>query len=120
MPGYSRRNFLKTSAAGAAAAGAAAAVPIAFAGPADAESTAPAHAGPFLAWVRSADTGEIAVLVGETEIIHHDKQLARRLAQIAGAARAPPRGRYVFAQGSAWHLERCGGGQHRCVRLRQP
>ena len=88
MSGYSRRNFLKTASVSAAAVGAAAAVPIALAGPADAAApSGPAHAGPFVAWVKDAKTGEIAVLVGETEVIHHDKALARRLAQIAATAK---------------------------------
>jgi anaerobic selenocysteine-containing dehydrogenase len=85
---YSRRNFLKTTAVGAAAVGAAAAVPTALAGDADAATpNAPAHAGPFMAWVKDARTGEIAVLVGDQEVVHHDKSLARRLAQIAATAR---------------------------------
>lgn len=86
MSAYSRRNFLKTASVGAAAVGAAVAVPVALAGPAEAEPNAPAHAGPFMAWVKDARTGEIAVLVGETEVVHHDKALARRLAQLAATA----------------------------------
>ena len=89
MSGTSRRNFLRTASVGAAAVGAASAVPFALAAPANAaetESNAPAHDGPLVAWVKNAKTGEIAVLVGEHEVLHHDKKLARRLAQIAATA----------------------------------
>lgn len=45
------------------------------------------HGGPFVAWVKDAQSGEIAVMVGEHEVVHHDRQLAASLARIA--ARAP-------------------------------
>lgn len=85
MPEQSRRSFLKTASITAAAAGAATVVPVAAA---DAEAQVPvsgrAHDGPFAVWVKDAKTGEIAVLVGESEVIHHDKALARKLARLAG------------------------------------
>lgn len=67
---------------------AAAVVPGLAASSAEAEPVAagPAHAGPFMAWVKDATAGEIAVLVGEHEVLHHDRKLAARLAQIAGRA----------------------------------
>ena len=46
----------------------------------------PAHDGPFTVWVKNVRTGEIAVLVGESEVVHHDKALATKLAQIAARA----------------------------------
>lgn len=87
MSEHSRRNFLKHASVGAAAVSAATVVPTALAGSAEAEAPAgPAHDGPFLAWIKDAKTGEIAVLVGETQVVHRDKRLARRLAQIAATA----------------------------------
>jgi hypothetical protein len=84
MPEQSRRNFLKHASITAAAAGAAVVVPAAAA---DAEAQVPvhgpAHDGSFAVWVKNAKTGEIAVLVGESEVIHHDKALARKLARLA-------------------------------------
>jgi hypothetical protein len=50
------------------------------------ESSAPAHEGPFIAWVKDPRAGEIAVLVGEHELIVRDKKLAKRLAQAAATA----------------------------------
>jgi hypothetical protein len=81
----SRRSFLVLTSAGAAAAGAAVVLP---AGSADAAApTGPAHPGPFVAHVRNTATGEIAVMVGDSEVVVHDKDLARRIASIAHSAR---------------------------------
>jgi hypothetical protein len=86
MPDQSRRSFLKRASITAAAAGAATVVPVAAAD-ADAEGQVPvhgpAHEGSFAVWVKDARTGEIAVLVGESEVIHYDKALARKLARLA-------------------------------------
>ncbi len=88
MAAYSRRNFLKRASVGAAVS-AAAVVPTWAAGSAQAEAagSGPRHDGPFMAWVKDAKTGEIAVMVGEHEVLHHDRRLAADLARIA--ARAP-------------------------------
>jgi len=85
---HSRRKFLKHASLGAAAVSAAVVVPGLAAASAEAEPVAagPAHAGPFAAWVTDAKTGEIAVLVGQHEVLHRDRKLAARLAQIAGRA----------------------------------
>jgi len=85
---HSRRSFLKRASAGAAVVGAAAVTPAMLAAPADAEpaATGPAHAGPFVAWVKDAKAGQISVLVGEHEVVHTDRKLATRLAQIAAQA----------------------------------
>jgi hypothetical protein len=84
MPDQSRRSFLKRASITAAAAGAATVVPVAAA---DAEGQVPvhgpAHDGSFAVWVKDARTGEIAVLVGESEVVHYDKALARKLARLA-------------------------------------
>ncbi|MGI8761394.1 MAG: ubiquinol-cytochrome c reductase iron-sulfur subunit N-terminal domain-containing protein [Jatrophihabitantaceae bacterium] len=87
MTEHSRRKFLTHASLGAAAVGAAAVAP-ALTASAAAEPLAagPVHHGPFLAWVKDAKSGEISVLVGETEVVHHDRLLAARLAQIAGRA----------------------------------
>jgi hypothetical protein len=84
MPENSRRTFLKQA---GVVVGAAVVVPEVAAAPADAAPTGPAHDGPFLAWVKDPEAGDISVLVGQTEVVHRDRALARQLAQIA--ARAP-------------------------------
>ncbi|PZS36192.1 MAG: hypothetical protein DLM58_02305 [Pseudonocardiales bacterium] len=86
MAQHSRRSFLKHASVGAAAVGAAAVVPAVLAAPADAAPAGPAHAGPFVAWVKDAKAGQISVLVGEHEVVHTDRKLATRLAQIAAQA----------------------------------
>ncbi|MGI8761396.1 MAG: ubiquinol-cytochrome c reductase iron-sulfur subunit N-terminal domain-containing protein [Jatrophihabitantaceae bacterium] len=90
MAEHSRRNFLKHASLGAAAVGAATVAPALVASSADAEPvvSGPTHDGPFVAWVKNPAAGEISVLVGESEIVHRDPKLARRLAQIAGRAKA--------------------------------
>jgi hypothetical protein len=80
--GQSRRGFLALAGAGAAGAAAlAAAGPAAASG---AEVAGPAASRePLVAHVRDPRTGEIAVLVGEREVVVHDRALAARLARIA-------------------------------------
>jgi hypothetical protein len=84
----SRRSFLVLAGTGAAVAGTAAVLSGASAEAA--EPAAPkgdAHPGPLVAHVKNTRTGEIAVLVGESEVVVHDKDLAFRLAHIATTAR---------------------------------
>ncbi|HEV2638004.1 MAG TPA: twin-arginine translocation signal domain-containing protein [Actinocrinis sp.] len=99
MTDQSRRKFLQATSIGGAAAGAAVILPRLSARPATASAAsaqaagavaapafAPAgaaHTGPFVAYVKNAKTGEIAVLAGENEVVHYDPQLAARLAQVA-------------------------------------
>jgi hypothetical protein len=83
-PGASRRNFLAVAGVGAAAAGAAAILPTGSAGAATPASRGPAHPGPLVAYVRDTATGEVAVHVGEREVVVHDRELALRIARIAG------------------------------------
>ena len=86
MSDHSRRTFIRTASIGAAAVGATTVLPAmssADAATPDASAAGPAHDGPFTVWVKNARTGEIAVLVGESEVVHHDKALAAQLAKIA-------------------------------------
>lgn len=86
----SRRTFLKSASIGAAVVGVAAASPQLLSGPADAATihkagdTAPS--GAVTAYVRDHRTGEVAVMVGEHQVIHHDRELATRLARIGARA----------------------------------
>ncbi|MHA6758347.1 hypothetical protein [Streptacidiphilus sp. PAMC 29251] len=87
----SRRTFLQHVSLGTAAVGATVLVPATVAHAAAARSAAPRaaavgavqHEGPLMAYVKNAHTGEIAVLVGEREVLHHDRELAARLSRIA-------------------------------------
>lgn len=97
MTDQSRRKFLKATSIGGTAAGAAVVLPRLSAQPARAAQAqtatasasvttaeaGAAHAGPFVAYVKNAKTGEIAVMAGENEVVHYDPQLAARLAQVA-------------------------------------
>lgn len=86
MAEHSRRNFLTTASLGAAAIGVAAASPgllSARQGPGGGRL----HEGPLMAYVQDARRGDIAVMVGELEIVRHDPELAARLAAIAADAR---------------------------------
>lgn len=83
MPEQSRRKFIKHASIGAAAVSAATVLPGMAAADAETPVSGPAHSGPFAVWVKNASTGEIAVLVGETEVVHHDRALAQKLARIA-------------------------------------
>jgi hypothetical protein len=86
----SRRHFLRNAAVGAAVVGVASATPQLLTGSAEASTPAlkedPTHQGPVTAYVRDHRTGEVAVMVGEHEVIHHDRALASKLAHIASLA----------------------------------
>jgi hypothetical protein len=82
----SRRGFLAAAGAGAAAVGAASVAPKAAAARPDAgEPAVPrsGHTEPLVAYVRDAHTGEVAVMVGEQEVVVHDPELAARIARVA-------------------------------------
>ncbi|QMU77200.1 hypothetical protein GXW83_17290 [Streptacidiphilus sp. PB12-B1b] len=92
MTASSRRTFIRNASTSGVAVGLAAVSPALLGSPASAAAhgaAAPApasgkaHQGPFVAYVKNAKAGEIAVLVGEREVVHHDKDLATRLAQVA-------------------------------------
>ena len=83
----SRRGFLAAAGAGAAAVGAASVAPKAAAA-ARPDAGQPAvprsgHTEPLVAYVRDAHTGEVAVMVGEQEVVVHDHDLAARIARVA-------------------------------------
>lgn len=75
---------------GAAVVGVASATPYVLTGSAAASTTAPhedvAPQGPVTAYVRDHRTGEVAVMVGEHQVIHHDPALAHKLAHLASLA----------------------------------
>lgn len=76
-----RRGFLALAGAGAAVAGAVAIAPSAEASTA-APGEVPAHVTePLVAYVRDAHTGEVAVMIGEREVVVHDRELTARIAR---------------------------------------
>ena len=75
-----RRGFLVLAGAGAATVGAA----VAVAPAAEASTTVPSHVKePLVAYVRDARRGEVAVMIGEREVVVHDRELAARIARAA-------------------------------------
>ena len=86
----SRRHFLRHAAVGAAVVGVASAAPQALNGAAEASSPATTEGsqpnGPVAVYVRDYRNGEIAVMVGEHQVIHHDRALASKLAGLAARA----------------------------------
>ncbi len=86
----SRRHFLRGAAVGAAVVGVAAVSPQAVASE-DPSARPPAGdvapKGPVTAYVRDHRTGEVAVMVGEHQVIHHDRALANKLANLASTAK---------------------------------
>lgn len=88
MPEHSRRSFLRTGSISAIAVGAAALTPGLLTGPADASPAAagPLPDGPLIAYVKDHKSGEIAVMVGEREVLYRDRDLAARLARIGSHA----------------------------------
>jgi len=86
MSKLSRRAFLSSAGAvtGAAAMGAAAGVP-ALAGAAGLAKapSGPLPEGPVVAYVRNAQKGELAVVVGEREVAVKDAALVRRIVDAA-------------------------------------
>jgi hypothetical protein len=89
MPEQSRRSFIKHASIGAAAAGVVVVAPSMTAS-ADAHplDSGPAHDGSFTVWVKDAKAGEIAVMVGESEVVYKDRALAKRLSRIAARAKS--------------------------------
>ncbi|QMU69378.1 twin-arginine translocation signal domain-containing protein [Streptacidiphilus sp. P02-A3a] len=93
MSENSRRSFIRHATLGTAALGATVLVPAALGQEASARTRTAAtqgavqqgamHHGPLMAYVKNANTGEIAVMVGEREVLHRDPQLAAQLGRIA-------------------------------------
>lgn len=75
-----RRGFLVIAGAGAAAVGAATVAPAVGAAPVRAPSEA---SGPLVAYVSDMQSGEVTLMVGEREVVVHDRDLAARLARAA-------------------------------------
>lgn len=87
MTEHSRRSFM-LGAGSSAVAGVAATViaPTAGAAPRDRSSAdgLPSDAGPLVAYVRDAASGEIALMAGDREVLFTDKALASRLVRKMG------------------------------------
>jgi nitrous oxide reductase len=83
----SRRNFLRSASVAAAGAVVVAGVGTGVASAQEEESSAAAHKGSFVAWVKDPQSGQIAVLVEDREVVVTDKKLAKRLAQVAARAK---------------------------------
>jgi len=89
MTDSTRRTFLIAGGAGAAAIGVAAAVPAAAdARPSDATpATLPHDATDLVAHVADPSSGMLTLLVGEREVVVHDRDLVARLARAASRGR---------------------------------
>jgi len=97
MSENSRRSFIRHATLGTAALGATVLVPASLSQEASARTRAQTqqaatqgavhqgavHQGPLMAYVKNPSTGEIAVMVGEREVLHRDPQLAAQLGRIA-------------------------------------
>lgn len=92
MSDSTRRTFLLVTGAGAAAASVASIAAPAAAAPAKASATqadrstesGPApDAPPLVAYVQDAQSGAVALMVGEREVIVHDRELVGRLTRAA-------------------------------------
>jgi hypothetical protein len=82
MSNSSRRRFLGVAGAGAAAAGATAVAPAAFAGEARRSATSADES--VVAYLDDASSDKVTLLVGEREVVVHDRDLATRLLNAAG------------------------------------
>ncbi|WP_295696792.1 hypothetical protein [Lapillicoccus sp.] len=80
MNDASRRGFLALTGTGVAGAAAIAVAQSASAAPARAAAETTAD-GPMVAHVRNIHTGEVAVMIGEREVVVHDKALVSALAK---------------------------------------
>jgi Rieske Fe-S protein len=88
----SRRRFLQTTSFGAVAVGGAVLAPNVIrdsappqVGP---DAAGPLPTDPVVAYVKDLASGEVAVLVGESEVVYRDHDLAKALARIATHAQA--------------------------------
>jgi hypothetical protein len=89
MSEQSRRTFLTRASIGAAVAGVAVVAPsVTSSADADPLAAGPAHDGSFTVWVKDAKAGQIAVMVGESEVVYQDRALATRLARLAARAKS--------------------------------
>ena len=81
MSDTSRRGFLFLAGTGAAVVGAAAVAPAAGAAGQPEGSEAFAGEGPLVAYVTDIRTGELSVMMGEREVVVHDRALCASLAR---------------------------------------
>jgi hypothetical protein len=83
MSESTRRNFLIASGVGAAAVGVAAATPGVAAARTPAPATLPHDATDLVAHIADPSSGNLTLLVGEREVVVHDRDLVARLARAA-------------------------------------
>ncbi|HEX4018240.1 MAG TPA: hypothetical protein VHX15_16005 [Frankiaceae bacterium] len=85
MSDSTRRTFLVATGAGAAALSVSALAPAAQAATTtkNAKGGSPASDEPLVAYVSNASKGELTLLVGEREVLVHDRELVARLARAA-------------------------------------
>jgi len=81
MSDTSRRTFLAVAGAGAAAGTVAATTGMAFA---ETRRTADSATRPVVAFVRDHRSSELQLMVGEREVIVHDRDLVNRILNAAG------------------------------------
>ena len=96
MGELTRRRFLATSSVGLTAALGTALVagpPLARLRTTDAPSWPASFAEPMVVHVRDVSTGEIALLVGTTQVVYRDRELVQRLLTAARQAPAGTRAR---------------------------
>jgi hypothetical protein len=83
MTDATRRRFLIMAGAGAAAAGVAAVVPAGTLAEGAAAADHPPAEGTLVAYVGDATDGTVSLLVGDREVVVHDRDLVARLARAA-------------------------------------
>jgi hypothetical protein len=82
MSDSSRRGFLMLAGAGAAAVSAVAVAPAAFALRESDDTGSIAVEGPVVAYVSDLHKGEVSVMMGEREVVVHDRALCASLARV--------------------------------------
>jgi hypothetical protein len=83
MSETSRRKFIGVAGAGVAAVGAASVVPnAAFA--AETKAREDSATDPVVAYVKDVRSGRLSLMVGEREVVVHDRDLVNRLLNAAG------------------------------------
>jgi hypothetical protein len=82
MSDPSRRGFLLLAGTGVAAVGAAAVAPAAFAESEPGEAGSSTVQGPLVAYVTDLNKGEVSVMMGEREVVVHDRALCASLARV--------------------------------------
>jgi hypothetical protein len=83
MNDHTRRNFLAMAGAGAAAAGVSAVAPSAVAATPPATTVPAGASGALIAHVADVHGDTVSMLVGDREVVVHDRELVARLARAA-------------------------------------